>query len=407
MEFREYRDEINHIFATYSRRGFVDYYNCRGLWSDMTSLMTEATADLGRQGQYKELFDLAGKAFLKWAKTDKDDSDGETQDFVCYVFDAWDAVYAADDPKINHAKMLEWFLKNLDGSVIDYMEDELYRYMMEHFKEDELLNRKMNFLKEKIDFLRKSDDQFHVEFYLPRCQERVLELMGELKYPIDEVRKYAGTIKSYFVKESLAKIELDYGNLNESLAIYEELAEREEQRWGRNEYREKLMHIYKDYGNQEKYFENLKLAMRAAVGNMELWEEYKSNFSKEDWPAAREEIFGVIKKTDYRASSWYAEEDRYDLVMDIVESCEDTDLIKAYEKKLKKLYPDRCLFVLSAKADRVAHDGNKRSEYRKLAGLLRWIQRYPGGDEVAEERAEKYRQAYPRRKAMLEELMKF
>ena len=176
--------------------------------------------------------------------------------------------------------------------------------------------------------------------------------------------------------------------------------------WGRNEYREKLMHIYKDHGNQEKYFENLKLAMRAAVGNMELWEEYKSNFSKEEWPTAREEIFGVIKKTDYRASSWYAEEDRYDLVMDIVESCEDTDLIKAYEKKLKKLYPERCLTVLTCKADRVAHDGNKRSDYRKLAGLLKWIQRYPGGDDVAEAHAEKYRQAYPRRKAMLEELMK-
>lgn len=63
MEFKEYRDEINYIFAAYSRRGFVDYYNCRGLWSDMTSLMTEATANLGRQGQYKELFDFANKAF--------------------------------------------------------------------------------------------------------------------------------------------------------------------------------------------------------------------------------------------------------------------------------------------------------------------------------------------------------
>ena len=93
--------------------------------------------------------------------------------------------------------------------------------------------------------------------------------------------------------------------------------------------------------------------------------------------------------------------------MDIVESCEDTDLIKAYEKKLKKLYPERCLTVLTCKADRVAQDGNKRSDYRKLAGLLKWIQRYPGGDDVAEARAEKYRQAYPGRKAMLEELMKF
>lgn len=36
----------------------------------------------------------------------------------------------------------------------------------------------------------------------------------------------------------------------------------------------------------------------------------------------------------------------------------------------------------------MAHDGNKRSDYRKLAGLLKWIQRYPGGDDVAEARAE-------------------
>lgn len=69
MEYKEYRDEINHIFSHYAKRGFVDYYNCRGLWSDMTSLLAEATGDLGRQMQYKELFDLANKAFLKWAKT--------------------------------------------------------------------------------------------------------------------------------------------------------------------------------------------------------------------------------------------------------------------------------------------------------------------------------------------------
>lgn len=31
MEYKEYRDEINHIFSHYAKRGFVDYYNCRGL----------------------------------------------------------------------------------------------------------------------------------------------------------------------------------------------------------------------------------------------------------------------------------------------------------------------------------------------------------------------------------------
>ena len=40
------------------------------------------------------------------------------------------------------------------------------------------------------------------------------------------------------------------------------------------------MRIYKEQGNQEKYFENLKKALLAAVGDKELWNEY--NESEDD-----------------------------------------------------------------------------------------------------------------------------
>ena len=73
---------------------------------------------------------------------------------------------------------------------------------------------------------------------MPRCQIYALKLMAELSYPIEDIRIYAGTIKSFFVKENLAKIELDYGNIAEAIAAYEDLAEREDQRWGKNKYRE-------------------------------------------------------------------------------------------------------------------------------------------------------------------------
>lgn len=406
MEFKEYRDEINHIFAAYSRRGFVDYYNCRGLWSDMINLMTEAIADLESQGQYKELFDLANKAFLKWAKTDKDDSDGETQDFVCYIFDAWDAVYAAENPKVTHAKMLDWFLKNLDGSVIDYMEDELYKYMMEHFKEKELLEKKRAFLETKIEEQKNFGDHFQVEYHMPKWQEYLLSLMGELDYPIEEIRAYATTIKSHFVKERLAQVELSYGNTDEAIAIYEELAKYTEGRRGRNEYHEILKRIYKELGDYDKYFDSLKKAMFSAVGDTELWREYKSCFDEKDWAVACKEIFYAVKM-DHRAVTWYEEEDRFDLIMDTVEAYDDTELLKHYEKKLKKLYVERCLNLIIKKTEETAEEGNKRSDYRRLAGLLNWIMKYPNGDEITEKLAREFREAYPRRRAMLEEIEKF
>jgi len=287
------------------------------------------------------------------------------------------------------------------------MEDELYRYMMEHFKEEELLKKKMVFFKDRIQIQKNSGDRFQVEYHMPRCQEYLLTLMGELHYPIKEIRSYAKTIKSYFVKETLVKIELDYGNLDEAISAYEELADREDQRYGRNEYREKLMRIYQENGMQEKYFESLKKALLAAKGDVELWKEYKGIFSSDEWPNACEEIFSSAKIGDIRMNTWYEEEGRYDLIMACVEAVNDTTQLKEYEKKLKKLYPERCLSVLVSNAEQMAQDGNKRSDYRRLAGLLNWIQKYPGGDDVSEQLAEKYREAYPRRKAMLEEIAGF
>ncbi len=149
--FKEYRTAVNQIFASNTRGGFIDYYHCRRLGGDMTDLITEATKELSSYGEYKELFDLANKAFLKWGRTDKDDSAGDTQIFVYYVEQAWNQVYEANDVRITHTQMYDWFEKHLDGSVIDYMEDILFEYLIHHFLEPELLRRKQDYLMNQIE----------------------------------------------------------------------------------------------------------------------------------------------------------------------------------------------------------------------------------------------------------------
>ena len=124
--FKEYRNEINKIFVRYIHHSFVDYYSCRRLSGEMINLVVEATKELSFRGEYKELFDLVNKGFLKWSKTDKDDSDGETQDFTYFVNKTWDVIYEANNSNISHKKMYEWFEKHLDGSLIDYMENSVY-----------------------------------------------------------------------------------------------------------------------------------------------------------------------------------------------------------------------------------------------------------------------------------------
>ena len=76
----------------------------------------------------------------------------------------------------------------------------------------------------------------------------------------------------------------------------------------------------------------------------------------------------------------------------------------AYEVELSRLYPERCLAVLVSAADSSAKNGKNRRDYRYIAKYLKWMRKYPGGTEKAAALAEKYRQQYPRRSAMIDEL---
>lgn len=55
----------------------------------------------------------------------------------------------------------------------------------------------------------------------------------------------------------------------------------------------------------------------------------------------------------------------------------------------------------------MAEQSSKKADYRCVAKNLRWIQRYPGGDEKAEELANEFRTKYRQRRAMMEEIEEF
>lgn len=75
-----------------------------------------------------------------------------------------------------------------------------------------------------------------------------------------------------------------------------------------------------------------------------------------------------------------------------------------YEKVLKKQYPDRCLKILIRNADEEMEQATQRKGYRRVTRVLKKIKKYPDGEPVVREFAEKYRNEYPRRTALWDEL---
>jgi tetratricopeptide (TPR) repeat protein len=396
----EYQKEITSIFYSNTSRGYADWRQCGGLEMDVCGFLDDACKTLSEEGRYDDLFDITNKAYAKWSDTDKDDSNGETQGFCSAVQDNWNIIYEKGEACISHDKMMKWFMSELeDHAVIDYMEDDLYDFLLKHFYAPEELQAKLDLL-ERV--MKAADTS---AYSIPVLENYYVRVLADRKAPIEEIRAFVKKSGGYSIGETLAQIEVEYGNYDAAIDLYQKrIAERPDRYWS-NEARKVLIEIYKKIGDRNKEFEEVTNYLWNNVNSEEAFLQYKSYFTKDEWPARWEKILADSRSE--HAYVWCAEEGRYDLIMDMAEAEYGSHLVVEYEKRLVALYPERCLMVLIKEAKGAVTRANKRSDYRYLARDLKRISKYPGGKEAAVKLAGEFAFEYPRRKAMLDELRSF
>ena len=396
----EYKKEITAIFNSNMSRGFCDWRMCGSLCMDSCNFLSDAAATLSEEGRYDDLFEITNRCYIKWSDTDKDDSNGETQNFCANIQENWTLVYEKGQDAISHAQMQKWFMEQLeDHTVIDYMEDDLYDFLLKHFKEkDELILKK-----EMLERVMKAPDTS--KYSVPVLQDYYIRVLADLKTPIKDIRTYAKKCDGYCIRETMAIIEEEYGNYDAAIAIYEKhIAERPDRYWS-NEPRRALIEIYKKIGDKEKEFQTLQQLIWANVDDKDIFLEYKSYFSEDEWPTEWDKILEKLK--EYPGGiAWYAIEGRFDIIMDRIEESPSDGLFDIY-KELEELYPERCFKVRVQCVRADAARATKRSQYKWLARNLKKLCKYEGGLEIARELAAEFVDMYPRRTAMIDELRPF
>ncbi len=397
----EYKNEITAIFSINTTRSFSDWRQCGNLCMDICGFLRDAADALSKEERYADLFEITNRCYIKWSTTDKDDSNGETQDFCASVQDNWGIVLEKGQDDISHTLMQKWFMEQLEGhTVIDYMEDDLYDFLLKHFKEEEELVLK----KKMLARLMKSPDTS--QYSIPVLQDYYIRVLADLKTPIEEIRAFAAKDDGYSIWETLADIEQEYGNFDAAIAIYEKrIADRPDHYWS-NGPRRALIDIYKKTGDKKKEFEQLQKLLWENVGDSDIFLEYKQHFSEDRWPAEWDRILEKLKE-HHGGTQWYAIEGRFDIIMDMIEEPPTSDGLFDIYKELEKLYPERCfkIRVECVRAD--ATRASKRSDYRWLTKKLKKISKYDGGMEVARALAAEFVDMYPRRSAMIDELSPF
>lgn len=395
------KDEIKKIIAHYKRQGYIEYryaYECAMQVSE--TMETNAGIYL-RDGRYKEAFDYSFFALRKFCATDMDDSDGGTG-MVCEVgLEIWkQTLQDAESEQYVFKQLLkykasdqEWYLKEQAEHFLftNFDKSEYYERKMQYIEdriaevcnETDLIDYKLGYyLKQKIDLMRKSN-----------VSEQTFEQFRQKYWSYAEVQ--ADCIEEKIQKQQYKEAE---SLLLECLAMP----------FGKGvstEYcREQLMIVYEKTGDKEGYRKTLSLEYNSSI---EKYEELKRLYNAEEWLTVRETVLQNIWKNNRELlPEILLREGMKDRLLKLAVSYPGLYYIQKYEKDLKQEYAEEILGKYKVEFQKLTESASTRATYREIAKQLRKLSRYDEGKELVRELVAEWKEKYPKRKAMMEELDK-
>ena len=119
MKLQDYKKLMTRLLPGTHRRGSSDWRDCGDLCMDVIGeTWKEQRKSSALRVRYEDLFKLCNWTYVKWSSTDKDDSNGETQEFCACVSEIWETIYNDGEQILPHSKMLDTLLEHLDGKSL-------------------------------------------------------------------------------------------------------------------------------------------------------------------------------------------------------------------------------------------------------------------------------------------------
>ncbi|MBQ6782130.1 MAG: hypothetical protein IJP62_13030 [Treponema sp.] len=171
---------------------------------------------------------------------------------------------------------------------------------------------------------------------------------------------------------------------------------------------EKLLEIYKATNNKAKTTQTLRwLLLNERRFDLDLYNEYKSHFSKDKWTDELEKLISEKEDSDF-AESIFVEEKMYDKLFDAVKKSHarwnSFYKLEEYSELLAKDYAAELIQMFKESLEDSVKKLNSRPQYAELAEHLENFSKIPGGKEVALSIRDNWLETYKKRPAMVDEL---
>ena len=159
-------------------------------------------------------------------------------------------------------------------------------------------------------------------------------------------------------------------------------------------------------GDKIAYINQLwQLVLEHAVGDMDLYNELKRQYTEDEWVKLREKVFDGLPKYT-RIEKYYNEEKLYDRLLECVLKSNGLYMLQQYEKVLKDKYPEQLLSKYKTELEAMSRHSADRKHYSDIAAMLRRMKEINGGTKLAIQIIDEWRIKYKNRPAMMDELNK-
>lgn len=401
---KERLDDLADDAAGYD--GFVDYHTASGLIDDISEWMDDEIDPLLERRQDHSAFRLSIHVMETLNSIEMDDSDGGMTEIATRCEGVWTAILDHGDPKMEQ-EMFSFFLNHIDGQMVDYLEEYYEDILNARFDKPDFLQRKLSCYRAKLETVNLAAADWSSKYRAEHCIRQIYALMVRLSVPDDELAAFSRQywsfpcIRKAYMEECVKKQQW-----NELIRVLKEsiILDLKDAPGYVRDYYLMLKDAYAKAGQTEEYRNELWfIATRIMPGDVEIFREYRQQFSSDQWPGKREEIFAAIKHP-HLLSRLYSEEKLYGRLMENVMASSGLYDLRNYESELLPIYPQKVLDKYTIEIKAAATNVASRNTYREWARTLHHMSSLPGGKDAVNEIVREWREVYRRRKAMMEEL---
>ena len=405
------KKQVNDIGYHYSDRdGFVDYYHATDYTDALNTLLDENVPLLLEKNYRMEAFELVNCVFYEIGNRDMDDSDGSTSFVADNCYEYWQTILHECNDKEKET-MFQWFQDYQENYVVDYLEDYISDFLLNEFHDEEMLQKKLYMLDEKITKFQKenySGDSYSAYYGMVNNITARIRLMEELNYSKQEIRDYRQKYKNF---SEIRKMEiqeyLSGRRYVEAISVLKESKKMDANQAGLvAEYSQQLIEIYEKRNMQKEYEQELQYQVFECMQrNLEYIVKLKKLCSETEWEEQREK-FLQGKTSTWIIYEFLIEENLFGRLLQEIQKNNSIYTLDQYEKVLKKHLPNevRDMYVQYVK-NGAARTADRKS-YKNLMSYLKKITKYPDGKKIARDIADCWKQDYKRRPAMMDELRK-